>query len=654
MKTLIFAVFFVALSRLGVAQNSELPPELQLDHAFGASFSPQSIAFSPDATKLAIAGSDGVKIYESATGKVLETRVANRWRTSSVAWSRDGKSLAAGGLSLQSSGAGEIFLWRGGAKPLRWATGRADIAALAFSPDGTVLASAGGGDLIGEGAPASLRLWDARTGKLRRTLHNYWADGALVAFDNAKTLHFERSNGRGDEYETFIFDLTSGRKIKTEAALFLDSPHRFGGLSWKLEPTNGDFKKMRLIARKAGATRPVATQDLGLNSVSRVVWGGSYFARISLDGNILVGAGGVQIWKIDFNPQRARPLYRLNRSAQAAKIALSGDSQILAIATAKGTALLDQNLKLSRFLPRGDGAERDLFNSNLSMARDGKRLFDGRWLDWSESPARPIAPVREFGNSAFAVSPDGKTLVGSFGGGNRVGIKTENGREIELIFPRPSDEEPDRFYQINGLKRAAWSPDGTRFAVIGDANTNDQLFVFDQNGVFQREIQAENFAMLHFSAVAFSPDSQTILTGARSDSGSTTGARLDFWNASTGALQKTVMLPQSQNSIFGSGQISEVAFASDGQIYAASGIVSRGGAFEPRLLCFGRQSDAVVGDLPLSSFPLWTSSWVFLDNRRVALLRGHALEIWDFDAHQREKSLFLVPHQAGLKLETRF
>ncbi|RZK36131.1 MAG: hypothetical protein EOO61_10880 [Hymenobacter sp.] len=66
--------------------------EPQIDHTYGPSY----LAFSPDGKRLAVAGSDGVKIYESATGRVLETRRGSSFGTFSLAWSRDGKTLAAG------------------------------------------------------------------------------------------------------------------------------------------------------------------------------------------------------------------------------------------------------------------------------------------------------------------------------------------------------------------------------------------------------------------------------------------------------------------------------------------------------------------------------------------------------------------------------
>jgi len=160
------------------------------------------LSFAPDGRRLATASHDGtVKLWEAGkwrevrswksdsisgrqtqTGRSATDQYRQSRRFQSVAFSPDGRSLAAG---LQD---GTILSWE-------LATGReqyvrrghsATVYGLAYSPDGRTLASAGWDRLV--------KLWDARTGRELRALsgHGNWIVGvaftpegrALASFDS--------------------------------------------------------------------------------------------------------------------------------------------------------------------------------------------------------------------------------------------------------------------------------------------------------------------------------------------------------------------------------------------------------------------------------------------------------------------------------------
>jgi WD40 repeat protein len=160
-------------------------PELILQA--GHSYKADAMAFSPDGRHIATGGADtAIKIWDSATGRVLRTLGGHAGGVKAVAFSPDGQRLASGGndgrIKLWELATGnEVDVLTGQANALafsrdgRWlALGGADfkvrlwnlatresqqfdghyrlVLALAFSPDGNYLASGG--------ADSTINLWD--------------------------------------------------------------------------------------------------------------------------------------------------------------------------------------------------------------------------------------------------------------------------------------------------------------------------------------------------------------------------------------------------------------------------------------------------------------------------------------------------------------
>jgi WD40 repeat protein len=131
-----------------------------------------AVAFTPDGRAVAAACSDGrARLWEVATGKELRTfqkldpKVNPKATLTTVAFSGDGKYLAAGGDFRDAA----VFVWDAATGKLlhRLPGPRGGVLALAFTPDGQQLA--GGGGQHGGDRPQNVILWDAATGKeLRR------------------------------------------------------------------------------------------------------------------------------------------------------------------------------------------------------------------------------------------------------------------------------------------------------------------------------------------------------------------------------------------------------------------------------------------------------------------------------------------------------
>ena len=115
------------------------------------------IAYSPDGTRLAVASSIGIWLYDTATHREVGLLTGHTDSVTSIAFSSDGSMLVSGSwdetVRLWDAVTGEEkATLKGHAGP----TG-AGVYSVAFSPDGSTLAS-GSQD-------ATVRLWDAVMGE---------------------------------------------------------------------------------------------------------------------------------------------------------------------------------------------------------------------------------------------------------------------------------------------------------------------------------------------------------------------------------------------------------------------------------------------------------------------------------------------------------
>jgi len=148
-----------------------------------------AVAFAPDGKTLASGGDDQVPmLWEAASGTRLSVLPKQAASISALAFSPDGKTLAWAGAHLATgagnpverfitdSAPGEITLWDLGLKQerCRLAGHTNGVLALAFSPDGKTLASAG--------ADSAIRTWDATTGKGRAILAGHTGPVVSLGF----------------------------------------------------------------------------------------------------------------------------------------------------------------------------------------------------------------------------------------------------------------------------------------------------------------------------------------------------------------------------------------------------------------------------------------------------------------------------------------
>lgn len=127
----------------------------------------ERVAWSPDGSKIASASHDGtVQIWNASNGQHLLTYNGNGAPVWEVAWSPNGQELVS---STGSAGAYQPVLTHNSIKVWNATTGQTRLTypvtsdqtntyALAWSPDGKSIASAGDNEVV--------RVWDAETGKI--------------------------------------------------------------------------------------------------------------------------------------------------------------------------------------------------------------------------------------------------------------------------------------------------------------------------------------------------------------------------------------------------------------------------------------------------------------------------------------------------------
>ena len=151
-----------------------------------------SIALSPDGTRLAAATTIGVWLYDTDTSKELALLKGHTGTVTCVTFSPDGKYLASGSTDMT------IRLWHPvtGEYILTLTGHVSGITLLKFLPDGETLASGSRDDTI--------RLWDLKTRQLKATLGGHTGgvysitisqDGSMLASNGwQKNLLVGREN----------------------------------------------------------------------------------------------------------------------------------------------------------------------------------------------------------------------------------------------------------------------------------------------------------------------------------------------------------------------------------------------------------------------------------------------------------------------------
>jgi WD40 repeat protein len=296
-----------------------------------------SVAFSPDGKMLAAGSWDGtVRLWEAATGKELHRFHDQKTSVRAVAFSPDGKTLA-------FSGEGSAIVLRNTAtgKEHRRLTGHSGpITFVAFSPDGKLLAS--------KAWDQTLRLWDVAGGHEVRRLSSKDApkqvnepDCPMAFAPDGKTVisgTLTEDAFRSQAQRTFrVWNVATGAEVRS----FRDDSPSLGTVAFSPDnrllavanrSTRGLPSRIRLWDVDSGkALQPIEpTQELDPESSS---------LAFSPDGKTLASSGGgpIRLWEV----ATRREVCRLQtHDTGAACLAFSPAGRLLASGSTDITVLL--------------------------------------------------------------------------------------------------------------------------------------------------------------------------------------------------------------------------------------------------------------------------------------------------------------------------
>jgi WD40 repeat protein len=377
----------------------------------------------------------------------IELGIATMVPCFAVAFSPDGVLLASG------HGGGGVWLWEvATGKPLRSVQGHADLVqSVSFSPDGKTLASGARDNTV--------RLWEVSTGLLLRTLQGHEGFVLSVSFSpDGKTL----ASG-ADDKTVRLWDVPTGHSLRTLQG------HKGGVESVSFSPN--------------GETLASGAEDKT-----------------------------VRLWEVS----TGQPLRILQgHEERVQSVSFSPDGEILASGAADKTVRL---WEVSTGLPLRILQGHEHWVQSVSFSPDGKTLASGGAWDktvrlWEVSTGQPLRTLQghEDWVQSVSFSPDGKILAS--------GAKDKTVRLWEVSTGLPLRTLQDH---ENGVQSVSFSPDGKTLA-SGPWDKTVRLWEVS-TGQPLRTLQGHEGLV---QSVSFSPDGKTLASGANDQT-------VRLWEMSTG------------------------------------------------------------------------------------------------------------------------
>jgi RNA polymerase sigma factor (sigma-70 family) len=551
------------------------------------------IAFAPAAAgqplALVAGGLDGkVVLWDAATGRELR-----RWEDlltcRAVAVSPDGKRIAAGAwqtVSVRDRETGEELL--------RLDTGRNNVAALAYSPDGTLLASVGVGNEV--------RLWDARTGNQRCV----WpADQGTQA--PLSTVSLWSAVAFSPDSRTLALTRTSTREVLLCATATGEEVRRLGGPA---EQAPGPISAVafapdgKLLVTAARGTLRFWDPGTGEEVRHAPHEGPARCLTFSPDGKVLA-AGGARVRLYDRAGQELRTM-EWDGTETVDCLAFSPDGATLAASRPEARSVCFWDVASGKLRPGPAGPEWPV--RAVAFSPDGKVLASA---SWDCALAHHAAAARR------ARAVDRPAAEAAVGDPPRGGIRLwREGVEIARLGQG-----------LGWVHQVAFLPDGRTLAALGEDGT--VRFWEPATGKEVRRLPGPGRVLL---AASLAGDGNT-LAAVESDGGANADQCVSFWDVTTGERLRGFAADPGRKYV-------GVALSPDGRAFAT---LDRDGAVAFR--------DARTGEERCRAETVCPYLYVlaFAPDGRSLATAGSDGRVWVHDAATGKKRHCLEGHTGELR-----
>jgi WD40 repeat protein/serine/threonine protein kinase len=466
-----------------------------------------SLQFSPDGTTLVSGGRDGcVSFWYAATGELLNIVSNSIGPVYGLEFSPKDHGLATTGWHPTSANADVQILNSKTARTLRRFEEPGQVVCLAYSPDGTTLATAGTDQLIS--------LWDVASGRLRAKFTGHtgvvwslaWSpdgqrlatagwDGSVRVWDVTRRQDAEgiptaanfsvafSPDGQvlaGGGTGVHLWDAECGELFKRLPEMDMQDVRIAFSPNGKFLAAFGDDNVIHLYATKdwihlgtiPAPTHPITAMVFSPDSKSlavpvldktvRLYDTSTRTERLRLEGNkehivtvaftpdgkmLITGGKPIKFWNPVTGKEQPTRIESLTDSDSAVRLAISPDGKKLAAALANySVVLFNLNTMTEEF--RLKGHKDEIFG--MTFSPDGKTLATASWDStmklWHVASGEPLLTFKsKFGVSwSVAFSPDNSMLA--FGSGRA------DGGEITLL--RVPIQEKWEITKLNGEAKA--------------------------------------------------------------------------------------------------------------------------------------------------------------------------------------------------------
>ena len=467
-----------------------------------------SVTFSPDGCTLATIGGRDQKIHlwDVTTGMLLQT-LTTGGSVSFIVFSPDGRTLASNGFQEIPTrsivdGSSTIHLWdvvTGEClKILTRVNGGAS--SMAFSPDGNMIAIAGGFRL------KSINLWDVSSGESVKTLAGHTERISSIAFIPDSNILVSRSADK----TSHLWDITTGKLLKTFTGRTQEVISEIFNPFGLTQSVNlGEMIHPLSILR-------ASTEHIG--SVSSVAFSpdGGTLASANLDGKIY-------LWNI-VSDLSFKTL--VGHAGGINSIAFSPDGRTLASGGENGMIYL---WDIGTGAHLGSGCHRGAGVNSIAFSPDGRTLASGdremRIYLWDIATPhfhKALIPYKtlighEGSINSVAFSADGRVLASSsedktvrqwnvVSGEQHKHLLTEHSVNSVAVFTTP--DGCSFRYTKEGVQCLAVSPDGKTLA----STERNEVNLWDVvSGKHKQTLKGHTG---NVASVAFNIDGKTLASGS--------------------------------------------------------------------------------------------------------------------------------------------